>query len=650
MTARLDNVKAIILAGGRDFGRDTLASRLPMVLWPLLSKTVLAQLLEHLGRQGIKETVICSNGDSELLRRAVEQIPGMQLTFSNEELPLGTAGSMRDVMAADSNKLFLVFQGAIVSPPDIERLIRDHQEAQADFTVALNPDYCDGALEGQAAGIYVCEPTILEFLPQEGHFDIKEGLIPRLVRAGKQVRGSRLVRCVGSFRDKDEYLSAVGDYLENMNPTEWDLSRRHGQAIWQGLDAKVDATVRLYGPVVVLPGATVEENTVIFGPTVLGRNVFVGRNSVIVNSVLWDDSQVGADCNLHRALLDRHSRVPSGSVIEDRSVLSKKKGIVGSALSKAMMYLDSKIDRGQKALEKQFEKLGKVFPGSLRPEKIGQYAVTSVAAIILLAVFMAVYFKPVITDLWTIWRRNDEYSSGLLVPFLALYLGWSQRHEIIRCRLKPTAWGLLAFLAAQALRYFGLWYGFDSAERLSMVLSIAALILALLGWSFFRKTYPIMIFLLLMLPLPYRFQEVIAIPLQTWATSSAVFCLETVGYDVVRKGNIIVMGSTTVAIAEACNGLRMVTAFFIIGGLVALLVQRTWWEKLIVLMSSLPIALMCNTLRLAITAVAFTILKGEQWEKAFHDWGGIAMMPLALAVIVAELWILTKITPVSQQE
>jgi exosortase/archaeosortase family protein len=88
----------------------------------------------------------------------------------------------------------------------------------------------------------------------------------------------------------------------------------------------------------------------------------------------------------------------------------------------------------------------------------------------------------------------------------------------------------------------------------------------------------------------------------------------------------------------------MITAFFVISSLVILLVKREWWEKLLVLASSLPIALLCNTVRLTITAVAFTILSGEYWEKIFHDFGGYAMMPLALGMIVLELWLLTKIT------
>jgi len=84
--------------------------------------------------------------------------------------------------------------------------------------------------------------------------------------------------------------------------------------------------------------------------------------------------------------------------------------------------------------------------------------------------------------------------------------------------------------------------------------------------------------------------------------------------------------------------------------LVVLLVRRAWWEKLIVLASSLPVALLCNTLRLTITALAFTVLSGEHWEKIFHDFGGYAMMPLALAAVVTELWLLAKLTTLPIKE
>ena len=251
-----------------------------------------------------------------------------------------------------------------------------------------------------------------------------------------------------------------------------------------------------------------------------------------------------------------------------------------------------------------------------------------------------------IVELWQIWMRSDEYSSGLLVPFIAAAIVWSRRHQIRQGRISPSIWGILLFLAAQALRTLGLFFMYHSVERLSLVVSIAAFPLLLFGARIFRKLATTLLFLCLMLPLPKSLEASITLPLQTYATSSAVFSLETIGYEVTREGNIIHLGETDVAVAEACNGLRMVTAFLIIMGLVVLIANRHWCEKFILLLSTLPVALACNTLRLAITAVAFTRLHGDYWEKIFHDFGGYAMMPLAIAAIVLELWILKSITTV----
>jgi exosortase len=272
------------------------------------------------------------------------------------------------------------------------------------------------------------------------------------------------------------------------------------------------------------------------------------------------------------------------------------------------------------------------------------------AAALIVVAFLWSYW-PGLAELWNTWQRSDEYSSGLLVPFLALYILWSRRNDLAQYQIRPCFWGIVVFAGAQATRLFGLVYTYSSAEWISVVLSIAAIALILLGWRFFRKVSAVLLFLCLMLPWPRPIQTAVTLPLQRWATSSAVFCLETIGYNVVQEGNVIHIGSASVAVAEACNGLRMVTAFFVISGLVVLLVKRTWWEKLIVFASSLPVALLCNTTRLAITALAFTVVSGEYWEKVFHDFGGYAMMPLALATVVAELWILAKLTtPPAEKE
>jgi exosortase len=258
--------------------------------------------------------------------------------------------------------------------------------------------------------------------------------------------------------------------------------------------------------------------------------------------------------------------------------------------------------------------------------------------------FLWSYWNPTVVSLWRLWLRSDEFSSGLLVPFLAVYILWSRWRTLEGVAVRPAiAWGLAAFAVAQAMRFFGLWLMYGSAENLSLVASICALVLLLFGWKVVWRVWPVLAFLLLMLPFPHRVQGWITQPLQRWATSSAVFGLEMLGFEVGRQGNVIDLNGTMVAVAEACNGLRMLTAFVVIAALVALVVERRWWEKAIIVASSVPIAFACNTLRLVITAIAFTRLNTEAWEKAFHDFGGLAMMPVALAMVMGLLWLMGQV-------
>ncbi len=644
------NITAIILAGSRDFGRCPLASRLPTALWPVVGKSALEHLLTSLAAQGIKQATICSNGDGPLLQQSVHADNRLELNFLDEPLLVGPAGCIRDAAGDETNSLFLVFPASIIHPPKIDVLINAHHDGQSDLTVMFNPGRGNSKLPGEPVGIYVCETSILKHIPEEGYFDIKEGLIPEMLRAGKTIHAATLPNHAGNFRGRQEYLHAIANYLEGDPKLNADLKPSKGadsQTVWIAANAKVDAAARIYGLVVIMDGVCVSNGAVILGPTVLGDNVVIGKDSVVVNSVLWDGAQAGPKCQIQRCVLDYNAALRANTVVEEKSISFKPKGTLERSASQVLKVVKNNASRLRRALQPPLRKINEKLPNWVQSRKTK--IVPWLAGSLVLIAFLWSYW-PGFADLWNLWQRSDEYSSGLLVPFLAVYILWSRRKTITQCRIGPSIWGLFAFVAAQGIRLFGLFFMYSSAERLSIVLSVAALVLLLFGWQLLRGVSTVLLFLCLMLPWPNRVQSAVTLPLQQWATSSAVFCLEMVGYEVVREGNVINIGDASVAVAEACNGLRMVTAFFVIGGLVVLLIRRTWWEKLIVLVSSLPIALLCNTVRLAITAVFFTVLQGDYWETIFHDFGGYAMMPLALAAVIGELWLLTKLTTLPSKE
>jgi len=646
-------VRAVILAGSYDFGRDPLASRLPTALWPVGTRSVLERSLEHLKSQEVKHVTICSNSDYSSYNRSSDAGSQSSVQFLRESVPLGTAGCIREAAAGRSDDLIIVFSASIISPPQIAPLIDAHFEGQSDFTIFFNPAPADlprGVVPAEMAEIYVCAPRVLQCIPDKGYCDIKEGLVPEILRAGGNVRAAVLPHHAGNFRDWQGYMHAVADYLGRGPRLEADFGIDSGssvQNVWVSADATIDRSARIYGPVVIMSGAQISKDAIVFGPTVLGKNVRIGPDSVVVASILWDHSEIGRNCDIRQCVIEHQAYVPGNTIVQEAAVTFRPKGALAGSLSSVSQVCSSSAGALVGDFTKRKTRRGG--PSGMPHKARTAGGLLLFGGLVVLAAFLWSYWRG-LADLWHIWQRSDEYSSGLLVPFLAIYILWSRRRDISQCPITPCLLGIPVFLAAQALRLFGVFFMYGSAERLSIVLSVWAMVLLLFGMQLFRKVFTVLLFLCLMLPWPNRVQAAVTLPLQHWSTVSAVFCLETVGYDVVQEGNIIHIGHTSVAVAEACNGLRMVTAFFVISGLVVLLAKRAWWEKLVIFASSLPIALLCNILRLVITAAFFTVLEGEQWEKVFHDFGGYAMMPLALAATVGELWLLTRLTTVPARD
>ncbi len=625
-------IRTVVLVGRHDFGRCPLAARVPTALWPIAGRPAVERLLDHLADEGIRSVTICSESDLSTSLQPVRDRGRLEVTLVTEDLTGGTAGCLRDAVGSDPGDLIMLLSGSMASPPPIRSLIEAHQAGGAELTMVFNPGPTG---IGAPAEVYLCKPEVLRLIPRGGYSDIKEGVIPAILRSEGTVRPFVLSDPVGNFHDRKGYLKAASIYLTGAAGVPHEGAEA-------APDVAIHPSAQISGPVVIANGARVQERAVVVGPAVVGPQAVVGRDSVVVRSVLWDDVEVGARCEILESIVDCETAIPDRAVVIEQTVSAGAQAasrcLAGEAMEgkkKRSGGLNMRIGARSAFRLGWLPRWGALSAKRLTP-------VLGLMAVLLAFVWS---YWPTVVDLRQVWLRSDEYSAGMLVPILSIYVLWSRRRDIARVPMEPAIIaGIIAFLLAQSARGLGLFFMYRSGERLSIVLSAAAIVLLLGGWRFLRRLAPILLFLCLMLPWPNRIQAAISLPLQRWATTSAVFCLELTGYEVLQDGNVIRIGETSVAVAEACNGLRMITAFFVIGGLVVLLARRAWWAKLIVLLSSLPIAMLCNTLRLTITAVAFTILDGQNVERLFHDFGGFAMMPLALAMVVGELWLLTRLT------
>jgi exosortase len=247
-------------------------------------------------------------------------------------------------------------------------------------------------------------------------------------------------------------------------------------------------------------------------------------------------------------------------------------------------------------------------------------------------------YGPSLAGLLHRWGHDSRYSHGWLVPLFSLYLLWSRRARLSEAApWKPTWWGLAVLLAGLAINAGGTYLYIDWLNHLALLVCLAALPLLLGGWRALAWAWPAVAFLVFMLPLPFRLEIALAHPLQRVATLTSTYALQTMGFAAFAEGNVIRMGEVRLGVVEACSGLSMLVIFFALSTAFAIVVHRPWTDRLLIVASALPIAILANVIRIVVTGVLYKVSTSAVAEAVFHDLAGWLMMPLALAMLWAEL-------------
>ena len=186
---------------------------------------------------------------------------------------------------------------------------------------------------------------------------------------------------------------------------------------------------------------------------------------------------------------------------------------------------------------------------------------------------------------------------------------------------------------------------------LPLILAGAALLVG--GWQGFRWAWPAILFLVFMLPLPGAVQGMARLQMQTLATRLSVFIIQTLGIASMAQGHRIEIGGATEAldVAQACSGLRMMMMFFAMCVGAAFVVKKPVWEKLFIIASAVPIAVLGNVTRLVVTADSYKIalqcpslMNPEQVLHFVHTWAGFVIeMPVGMLLVWIELSLLSKL-------
>lgn len=262
---------------------------------------------------------------------------------------------------------------------------------------------------------------------------------------------------------------------------------------------------------------------------------------------------------------------------------------------------------------------------------------------LLLAVVACYSYAPALEQTFRRWAHDPQYTHGFLVPFFAGYLLWRRRDRLAAQQFRPSWWGLVAVGTGMGLRLLGAYLYLDWLVGLSLLPTLAGLGLLASGGPLLRWSWPAIAFLLFMVPLPYRLHAILGGPLQHLAAVASTYALQTLGFPALNEGNIVLIDQTRIGVVEACSGLSMLLTFFALSTAVVLVIERPLLDRLVLLASALPVAVACNLVRITATGLLHELVGGQVADLVFHDLAGWLMMPLAVTILLGELWLLSRL-------
>ena len=265
-------------------------------------------------------------------------------------------------------------------------------------------------------------------------------------------------------------------------------------------------------------------------------------------------------------------------------------------------------------------------------------------AIGLIAAAIAVVYTPIISSLVRQWASDENYSHGfLIVPFAAWFV-WQQRAALERTPLAPSNAGLAIAAVSLLILLAGLFGAELFLTRVSLIGIVAGAVLFICGWRWLRLlAFPIA-FLLLAVPLPAVLFNQIAFPLQLLASRTGETVLSLAGVPVLREGNILVLPTTTLEVAQACSGIRSLMSLLTLGIILGKLREPRRWARVVLALLTVPVAIAANAARVAGTGLAASYIGPEAAEGFFHTFSGWLVFVVAFVLLLAAQKTMTRIS------
>ena len=255
----------------------------------------------------------------------------------------------------------------------------------------------------------------------------------------------------------------------------------------------------------------------------------------------------------------------------------------------------------------------------------------AVAAVVAAA---GLLYQPILSGLAWYWLHNDDYSHSVFVLAAIAYLVWARRDHLRTIELQPSNVGLVIVVASVGVLLLGTAGVEYFLMRTSAVALIAGTIVYLAGWRWLRALLFPLSLTALVIPVPHVIFYQAAFPLQLLASKFGVAVVQLFQIPVLREGNIIVLANTTLEVTEACSGIRSLLSLFALSVLYGYFAHGRNVARGVVVLSSVPIAIICNGLRVAGTGVAAHYVGESAATGFFHAFSGWVIFVAATVMLL----------------
>ena len=282
---------------------------------------------------------------------------------------------------------------------------------------------------------------------------------------------------------------------------------------------------------------------------------------------------------------------------------------------------------------------------SVQSMRVPQTSVIRTGLLVLLAILIAILgFSGALTELVHRWNQQEEYSHGFLIPVVTAWLLWTRR-DALRANIGQPSWiGPVLILLAIAMHITGELSAIFILSQIGFVVALIGIVLGTGGYSLLKVAFIPIAFLLFAIPLPYFIDSVLTLRLQLVSSELGVFFIRMFEIPVYRDGNIIDMGNYKLQVVEACSGLRYLYPLLSLSFLAAYLFHAPLWQRGLVLLSSIPIAIGMNGFRIGMVGILVDRWGTQMAEGVLHFFEGWVIFLACAALLAAEMYLLAWIS------